>query len=71
MKLEERNGLRILTPEKGYFLQRNGDEKNFSEIVYLGKNDTADNYQEFSEEDKNMMLTAFEEGCQKTEEEVS
>lgn len=46
MKLEEKNGLRILTPEKGYLLQRNGDDNNFSEIVYLGKNDTEDSYSE-------------------------
>ena len=49
MTLSEENGLRVLRPSIGYMLYRKGDESNFSEIVYLGKNDSQENYEEISE----------------------
>ena len=60
MKLEERNGLRILTPDTAHLLQRKGDDNNFSEIVYLGKNDSVDNYSEISEEKARSILAEKE-----------
>lgn len=56
MKLEEKNGLRILTPENGYLLRRNEDDTNFSEIVYLGKNDTEDSYTEIPQAEAELVL---------------
>ena len=52
MRIEEKNRLRILTPDDGFLLKRNGDDNNFSEIVYLGKNDSPQNYEEVSQEEK-------------------
>lgn len=49
MKLTEENGLRILRPSIGCLLHRKGDDNSFSEIVYLGKNDSQENYTELSE----------------------
>lgn len=60
MKLEEKNGLRILTPKEGYKLQRKGEDNNFSEIVYLGKNDSEENYKEITEAEAQAIINAKE-----------
>lgn len=52
MILTEEKGLRILRPSIGYLLHRKDDgNDNYSEIVYLGKNDSQENYEEISEKE--------------------
>ena len=50
MKLEERNGLRILTPEVGHKLYC-VFTNSYVTKVYLGVNDSIDNYKEVVDED--------------------
>lgn len=52
MILEERNGLRILKSEDGFKLYNKNDvNPAYSEIIYLGKKDSQDNYKEIAIED--------------------
>ena len=51
MKLEERNGLRVLTADEGKLLSRTGDNGTLASIVYLGINDSPDNYSEIDIEE--------------------
>lgn len=50
MKLTENGGLRILQADAGYLLRHKEDESaTFTELLYLGKNDSETNYEEFPE----------------------
>ncbi len=46
MKIENKNGLRILTPESPEFFIYSVKTNEYHEIVYLGLNDSIDNYRE-------------------------
>ena len=46
MKIEEKNGLRILTPESDEYILYSTIKNEYYEKVYLGKNDSIDNYRE-------------------------
>ncbi len=47
MKLvENKNGLRIITPESSDYVLYSVERNTYHDIVYLGKNDSVDNYKE-------------------------
>lgn len=46
MKIENRKGLRIITPESPDYILYSVERNTYHEIVYLGKNDSVDNYKE-------------------------
>lgn len=51
MTLTEENGLRVLRPDPGHVIYRQGDENNFATLYYLGVNDSPDNFTEITEEE--------------------
>ncbi len=56
MKIEDRNGLQVLTPESPDFILYSVRNNSYSEKVFLGKNDSIDNYREIAKallQDKN------------------
>lgn len=50
MKLSNKNGLRILTPESPEFMLYNTRTNSYCEKVYLGVNDSVENYREIAKE---------------------
>ena len=53
MKLTEQNGLRILTPDNGQWLYKDDNgTRIFSDLVYLAKNDSPDNWRECTTAEK-------------------
>ena len=50
MKLSNVNGLRILTPESSDFMLYNIRTNSYCEKIYLGVNDSPDNYREIAKE---------------------
>ena len=71
MNLKESNGLRELKPEPGFLLRRKGDSDNFSEVVYLGVNDSADNYEELPAEEAALILREGAQVCDTDYEDLS
>ena len=56
MKIEDRNGLQVLIPESPDFILYSVRNNSYSEKVFLGKNDSIDNYREIAQallQDKN------------------
>lgn len=56
MKLEERNGLRILTCDFGYVIH-NKKSDTYSSKIYLGKNASLDDFEEVVDESVDKKLT--------------
>lgn len=50
MKLENRNGLRVLTPESDDFILYNVRTNSYCDKVFLGVNDSIDNYREMEKD---------------------
>lgn len=48
MKLDNRNGLQVLTPESSDFILYNVLNNSYSEKIFLGKSDSIDNYREIA-----------------------
>ena len=56
MKLEEKNGLRILYPNYGYLLKNKENGSIYTGKIYLGINASPDNYEEVRDETVNDSL---------------
>lgn len=50
MKLENRNGLRVLSPESDNFILYNVRTNSYCDKVFLGVNDSIDNYREMEKD---------------------
>lgn len=59
MKLTQKNGLRILEADEGMTLRKKGDDNApLSPLIYLGKGDTPENYEEVTLEKAEEMIEA-------------
>lgn len=69
MKLTQKNGLRILEADEGMTLRKKGDDNApFSLLIYLGKGDTPENYEEVTLE-KAEEIIAEQESAENDSEE--
>lgn len=66
MKIVEKNGLRILTPNVGYRIANAECTQVYDSVVYLGKLDTMDNYVELTDAEAEELIKQLE-GAQKDE----
>lgn len=60
MKIIEKNGLRILTPNAGYRIVNKEKTQVYDSVVYLGKLDTMDNYVELTQEEAEQLIKKLE-----------
>lgn len=61
MKIVERKGLRVLTPNTGYRIVNKEKTQVFDSVVYLGKLDTIDNYISMTNAEAEALIKELEE----------
>lgn len=71
MKITYQNGLQILTPESSDYILYSVNSNSYMEKVYLGKNDSKDNYREVEKallEKEDSRVDVLEKTIKKQEE---
>lgn len=71
MKITYKNGLQILTPESSDYILYSVNSNSYMEKVYLGKNDSKDNYREVEKallEKEDSRVDVLEKTIKKQEE---